>query len=81
MKKILFQGLGPCETVSCGAYHGLKNGDIALMKGEHALAYIQMGWAKEVVEEKEIERIRTAETKRAQNRKRIVEKVGKINEC
>lgn len=76
MKRILFNGLGPRNTVSCGNRHDLKDGDVANMKDEHAQAYIDVGWAIEITDESQVADVRRLEMKNDATRKRIQKKVG-----
>ena len=80
MKTILFNGLGPTDTVSCGSYFCLKNGDVATMAESHANAYIDAKLAVEVENPSEVDALRKLETKNQSTRKRITQKVGDKNE-
>lgn len=73
MKQVVFNGLGPKESVSYGGKL-VKNGGTVMMEESHAEAYIKAGVAFYPQSEAEITAVQKLEIKNAATRKRVVEK-------
>lgn len=80
--KILFNALGPKDTVSFGDKI-YKNGSTVEMPKEYAIAYINVGLAIEIKnddDEKEVQAVQKLEVKNAVRRKEIQEKSKQMKE-